>query len=198
MLLLGGCTIRPHGVLSGRKMEQVLYDLHRTDGVLQVSGLYYRQESEVNPYYLWVMEKNGITQAQFDSSLVWYTDNPQIFNKIYPRVIRRLEEERTALIRQFGERGEVKRKEFVPTKVDTLLVPVLFHKYGSVYEILSLLPPTDTLVGTLGTGGVVLEVGEHRGVNTDMESVGLIRSEGDKTGGHRPAMQVAGDVNVGI
>ena len=38
-----------------------------------------------------MLDKHGITQAEFDSSLVWFTDNPQIFNKIYPKVIERLE-----------------------------------------------------------------------------------------------------------
>ena len=32
-----------------------------------------------------------MTQSQFDSSLVWFTDNPQIFNKIYPKVVSRLQ-----------------------------------------------------------------------------------------------------------
>jgi hypothetical protein len=45
----------------------------------------------VAAYYKNVLNKHGITQAQFDSSLVWYTDNPQIFNKIYPKVIERLD-----------------------------------------------------------------------------------------------------------
>ena len=141
VLLLGSCTVRPPGILSGRKMEQVLYDLHRADGVLLTSGIYYRQDNEVNAYYLWVMEKNGTSQAQFDSSLVWYTDNPQIFNKIYPRVIRRLEKERSELIRQYGERGETIRKPFVPSAVDTLIAPVLFTCEKPIFERLQLSQP---------------------------------------------------------
>ena len=41
-----------------------------------------------------VLEKHGITQAQFDSSLVWYTANPQLFDKIYPKVLAAIEEEK--------------------------------------------------------------------------------------------------------
>ena len=188
---LSGCTVRPRGILSGRKMEQVLYDLHRADGILQVSGVYYQKDNAVNPYYLSVMEKNGITQAQFDSSLVWYTDNPQIFNKIYPRVIRRLEKERQELVRVQGDRSQFVHKVFVPTSIDTLIAPVLFQDTLSVYALIAtsqsdttLLPPADTLVGTLGAGSVVLEVGKHRRINPNMKSVGLIRSEGHEAGGH--------------
>ena len=84
-----GC--RPRGVLSNREMRDVLYDLHRVDGAIQVAGYNYSHDQEVAGYYKNVLDKHGITQAEFDSSLVWFTDNPQIFNKIYPKVIARLE-----------------------------------------------------------------------------------------------------------
>ena len=89
LLAVVGC--RPRGVLSNREMRDVLYDLHRADGAIQVAGYNYSHDHEVAGYYKNVLDKHGITQAQFDSSLVWYTDNPQIFNKIYPKVITRLE-----------------------------------------------------------------------------------------------------------
>lgn len=84
-----GC--RPKGVLSNKKMRDVLYDLHRADAAIQVAGYNYSHDQEVAAYYKNVLDKHGITQAEFDSSLVWYTDNPQIFNKIYPKVIERLD-----------------------------------------------------------------------------------------------------------
>ena len=84
-----GC--RPRGVLSNREMRDVLYDLHRADGAIQVAGYNYSHDQELAGYYKNVLDKHGITQAEFDSSLVWFTDNPQIFNKIYPKVIERLE-----------------------------------------------------------------------------------------------------------
>ena len=89
LLTIVGC--RPRGVLSNREMRDVLYDLHRADGAIQVAGYNYAHDQEVAGYYKNVLDKHGITQAQFDSSLVWYTDNPQIFNKIYPKVLERLE-----------------------------------------------------------------------------------------------------------
>ena len=89
LLAVVGC--RPRGVLSNHEMREVLYDLHRADGAIQVAGYNYSHDQEVAGYYKNVLDKHGITQAQFDSSLVWYTDNPQIFNKIYPKVIERLE-----------------------------------------------------------------------------------------------------------
>ena len=89
LLAVVGC--RPRGVLSNKEMREVLYDLHRADGAIQVAGYNYSHDQEVAGYYKNALDKHGITQAQFDSSLVWFTDNPQIFNKIYPKVIARLE-----------------------------------------------------------------------------------------------------------
>lgn len=91
LLAIVGC--RPRGVLSNKEMRNVLYDLHRVDGALQVAGYNYGHNQELAAYYKTVLDEHGVTQAEFDSSLVWYTDNPQIFNKIYPKVIARLQED---------------------------------------------------------------------------------------------------------
>ena len=44
-----GC--RPRGVLSNREMRDVLYDLHRADGAIQVAGYNYSHDTEVAGYY---------------------------------------------------------------------------------------------------------------------------------------------------
>ena len=95
-LYLSGC--RPHGILSSRKMRQVMVDLHKTDALLQVSGMNHGHNEAEDIYYAMVLEKHGITQAQFDSSLVWYTAHPQLFDKIYPKVLKQLEQEREDFI----------------------------------------------------------------------------------------------------
>ena len=94
VVCLAGC--RPRGVLSSREMRSVLHDLHRADAILQVAGYNYGHDEALAKYYQQVLEKHGLTQAQFDSSLVWYTDHPQRFDKIYPKVVADLEAERTA------------------------------------------------------------------------------------------------------
>ena len=93
VLLFGSCTIRPDGVLSNRKMQKVLYDLHKTEGIMQAAGYNYGHDHETSVYYQSTLAKHGITQAQFDSSLVWYTDHPLLFNRVYPKVLERLKAE---------------------------------------------------------------------------------------------------------
>ena len=60
------------------------------------------------------------------------------------------------------------------------------------------LPPIDGFAGGFGGGLVVLEVGEHGCIDTDMERITPIRAEGDERCGHRPAVQVTRDVEVRI
>ena len=96
LLLLIGATLvscRPHGILHSGEMRDVMVDLHKTDALLQLSGLQRGQEETRAIYYAQVLEKHGVTQAQFDSSLVWYTAHPQLFDKIYPKVLKELQEQ---------------------------------------------------------------------------------------------------------
>ena len=116
LLAVVGC--RPRGVLSNNEMRGVLYDLHRADGAIQVAGYNYSHDQEVAGYYKNVLEKHGITQAQFDSSLVWFTDNPQIFNKIYPKVIELLEAD-FEVERQIREANREKKFAKKDAKNDT-------------------------------------------------------------------------------
>ena len=92
LMVFGGC--RPRGVLSSKQMQEVLYDLHRTDAILQCWGMDYGHDEAVAKYYEVTLEKHGVTQAQFDSSLVWYTDHPSRFDKIYPKLRARVEKEK--------------------------------------------------------------------------------------------------------
>jgi hypothetical protein len=106
-----GC--RPRGVLSNSEMRSILYDLHRADGAIQIAGHHYAHDQEVAGYYKNILDKHGVTQAEFDSSLVWYTNNPQIFNKIYPKVIERLEAdyEKEKVIREQNRDRDKQLKE---------------------------------------------------------------------------------------
>lgn len=98
---LAGC--RPKGILHSGEMRDVLIDLHKTDALIQVSGLQYGHDEAENIYYAQVLEKHGITQAQFDSSIVWYTAHPLLFDKIYPKVKDRLRAERKAYQAKYAD-----------------------------------------------------------------------------------------------
>lgn len=95
-VLFSGC--RPKGILHSKQMRDLLIDLHKTEGVIQAAGVRFDAHEERDLYYAEVLEKHGVTQAQFDSSIVWYTAHPQFFNKIYPKVLKELEAEEEAFV----------------------------------------------------------------------------------------------------
>ena len=97
-VILTGC--RPRGVLSSHQMREVLVDLHKTEALMQVHNMTRGHYEDRDYYYAQVLEQHHITQAQFDSSLVWYTAHPQLFDKIYPKVIAQLESEKETFIAQ--------------------------------------------------------------------------------------------------
>jgi hypothetical protein len=89
ILLFAACG-RPKGVVSQDDMVNVLTDLHKLDGSLTAKGLMYNDADIRNEYYASVLKKYGITKAEFDSSLVWYSKNPKTFDRIYDKVILQL------------------------------------------------------------------------------------------------------------
>ena len=97
LMVFAGC--RPKGILSSRQMQNVLYDLHRADAILRQYDLELGPDEVLAKYYEVVLEKHGITQAQFDSSLVWYTDHPSRFDKIYPKIEKRCKDEYTEIMK---------------------------------------------------------------------------------------------------
>jgi len=99
-VLFTGC--RPEGILHSGEMRDVLIDLHKADAMIQVSGLQYGHDEALTIYYAQVLEKHGITQAQFDSSLVWYTAHPLLFDKIYPKVQAKLKAEQDAFQKTYA------------------------------------------------------------------------------------------------
>ena len=141
LFTLSGC--RPKGILSSREMRQVLVDLHKTDGMLQTRGARTMEYEDRDLYYAQVLAKHNVTQAQFDSSLVWYTAHPQFFNKIYPKVLKDLEAEEEAFNELYAEelagmsnkKSEIslQKSAFSRTDLDSVLW-VMQNGYGNSWK----------------------------------------------------------------
>ena len=82
---LTACKVkRPETVLPDAKMENVLYDYH----IAKAMGeeVPYNESYKRVLYIESVFKKYGITQADFDSSMVWFARNPEVLTKIYEKV----------------------------------------------------------------------------------------------------------------
>ncbi len=102
---------RPEAVLSDAKMENVLYDYH----IAKAMGeeVPYSEGYKRVLYIESVFKKHGITQAVFDSSLVWFTRNPEVLAKVYEKVNARLKEEQEGINHLIAMRDN-KPKESLP------------------------------------------------------------------------------------
>ena len=88
LLLLVACEDRPKDVLSRGKMEDVLYDYHIMQGIIDELPTEER-EGKAQDYINAVFEKHGITEAQFDSSIVYYNRHTKELHKIYANLKER-------------------------------------------------------------------------------------------------------------
>ena len=116
-----------------------MIDLHKTDAMMQAKGIPYNNLEVRAIYYAQVMEKHGTTQAEFDSSLVWYTAHPQLFDKIYPRVLNELHAQEDAFLALHEEELNIKPEQpqtelryYTAEQLDSI-VHVTLHGYPVVW-----------------------------------------------------------------
>ena len=88
-------------------MEEVLYDYYLSNGMAitpgEEGGNYTREY-----YHRLALKKHGYTQADFDTSMVWYYNHLEDLFRIYERVQHRLGEDALAQgtsIRELHGRG---------------------------------------------------------------------------------------------
>ena len=78
--------------LSKGKMEAILYDFHVADAMSDIHDDY-KDTLRIQVYKQAVLKKHGISEADFDSSMVYYTRHADEFYEIYERLSKRLADE---------------------------------------------------------------------------------------------------------
>lgn len=81
------CNDKHNLIVSKSKMEQVLYDYHVVQALISSLPLDERYKAEM--YMGAVYEKNEITKAQFDSSMVYYNRHAEDLKDIYDNLYDR-------------------------------------------------------------------------------------------------------------
>jgi len=137
VLALSSCSIRPKGVLSNSKMVDALVEIHRVDGITQAANYSYGHDEQLAIYYAMALDKVGVTQAEFDSSLVWYTDHPQYFQRVYPKVIKRLQKMHDDEVALLAEQDEELKQAIADSMARAALLTVLPIRVLTLDETLS-------------------------------------------------------------
>lgn len=91
--LLVGCGKQiPTDVIQPDRMENVLYDYHLS--ISMSNNLSYSDNYQKEAYKNYVFQKYSITEAEFDSSMVWYTRHTEELAAIYKRLGERFRKEK--------------------------------------------------------------------------------------------------------
>ena len=99
----------PDEYLQPGEFEDILYDYHLADAMADGGDNALETDYNVILYRQAVLEKYGITQAEFDSSLVYYMRHADRLHQVYENLTERLEEDAMALgasandIRRYGD-----------------------------------------------------------------------------------------------
>jgi hypothetical protein len=97
----------PDEIIQPSKMERVLYDYHLTLGMSENSK---NTEKEARKNY--IFQKHGITSAEFDSSMVWYTRESKELMSIYENLNKRFKREYEHVERLLESREEANTRSF--------------------------------------------------------------------------------------
>jgi hypothetical protein len=119
LLILSGCndhdTIIPgygDGVISKRKMVDLLVDINLAESALRVGNVQHTQNSDSTyqkSLFLEVYKKHNITPDEFNSSLDYYSKHVDDMNEIFNDVIDKLNSMQAEL--QGADKGDLKIKD---------------------------------------------------------------------------------------
>ncbi len=87
IILIGGCSKAPKGILSEKEMQKVHTDILVADAIIGLNYTTYSNDTTKMALYESVFRKHKIKQEVYDSSLVWYGKNLDIYMKMYDRMI---------------------------------------------------------------------------------------------------------------
>lgn len=89
--MISGCDDTPEYVIKQDDMVDLLVDLHKGEGVVDINHGAYRNDSVKRVLKQSIYARHGVTSEQVDTSLVWYGHHIEKYIEIYDKVIERLE-----------------------------------------------------------------------------------------------------------
>lgn len=141
---MAACQVkRPDTVLPDAKMENVLYDFHiaKAMGEEVPYGESYKRVLYIESVY----RKHGITQADFDTSMVWYARHPDALTKVYERVNQRLKAGRDGVNHLIALRDNKPKESLPGDSMDVWIGQRIRHLTGMPLDNkLAFVLPSDT------------------------------------------------------
>lgn len=90
---MASCHRHPDYVIGEKEMEDLLVDIHKAEAVIESNYNIYNNNATKKKLREAVFLRHGVTQEQFDTTLVWYGHHIDKYMEIYDRVAERLRAE---------------------------------------------------------------------------------------------------------
>ena len=82
-LFTAACSRVPKGIIPERKMQQIITDIHLAEAIIDADPSVYPTNEEKKALYQSVFDKHRVTEAKYDSSLIWYGKNLDVYMQVY-------------------------------------------------------------------------------------------------------------------
>lgn len=121
------CQNRPSEVLQRKKMEDVMYDMYIAESIIDHEYQKFSKPEKKEALIKRVLQKHNISEARWDTSLSWYSDNIDQYLQINDSVKSRLQRSQKA-VQQLSEQEAAMRNELKTKPAD--YIPRHFHIAG--------------------------------------------------------------------
>lgn len=96
--VVASCIDRPDIVLDEEQMIDLLVDVHRAEGLLEMqqqqgAGFGSDLDTYQKEVIAAVLQKHGVSRSRYDSSLMWYAQHLKLLTRVYGHVDEQLKEE---------------------------------------------------------------------------------------------------------
>lgn len=106
VLALAALLLYPHltsRMPSERRMARIMADIYTADAILQECQSKGQKDKTIEMTYHTVLDHYGLTKADYDSAVAWYSLRPKSFSSVYERVVAILST-REDMVRTVAER----------------------------------------------------------------------------------------------
>jgi len=96
-LIVAACTRVPSGVIPPDEMAELLADMHVGESYIEYNVASFRSDSTKENLRQSIFRAHGVTEAEVDSSLMWYGHHIDTYNDVYLNTLDILKERQNAL-----------------------------------------------------------------------------------------------------
>ncbi|MDR2804119.1 MAG: DUF4296 domain-containing protein [Dysgonamonadaceae bacterium] len=148
LVCIAACTGKPAYVLSDKKMENVLFDLYLAETEInENSAIFYNDSAKKQELLQSVFQKHKISQAKFDTSLVWYNAHIQRYMKINTQLAERYDRQIDQLEAELKRQEKALRQDSISFKdlnLKDFATPLLYPWFPETAT--DSIQPPDTLL----------------------------------------------------